>query len=149
MFTEKPADTKLNRIMANGHYVRFGHIQDDVLISEDGSFWTRVNLCCGETVPNAAPEIVPEPVFQEDDVVRFADGNGKMFLWGDVVTIDTMFVQSSSLVDGVEMVETSAHPYTFTLEASKLVKVGSAYDTHYNEAGDEVHTWLPELDEED
>ena len=84
--------------------------------------------------------------FNRDDVVRFADGNGKMHLWGDNVEIDYMFV-SGYAEDG--RVEVTSSPYTFTFEESALVKVGEALDTRYNEEGNEEYIWLPELNETD
>lgn len=84
------------------------------------------------------------PQFKENDVVRFADGNGKMFLWGDTVTIDEMYVKGYA-EDG--RVEVTSSPYTFTLEESALVKVGEMDDMHYDDDGNEVYTWLTELNE--
>lgn len=84
--------------------------------------------------------------FNHDDVVRFADGNGKMLLWGDKVEIDWMQVVGYA-EDG--RVEVTSHPYTFTFEESELVKVGEIHDTVYNEEGNEVYVWLTELNEPD
>lgn len=84
--------------------------------------------------------------FNHDDVVRFADGNGKMLLWGDKVEIDWMQVVGYA-EDG--RVEVTSYPYTFTFEESELVKVGEIHDTVYNEEGNEVYVWLTELNEPD
>ena len=82
-------------------------------------------------------------MFKRDDVVRFADGNGKMHLWGDNVEVDHMFVTDVK-EDG--WVVTEDHPYTFTLRAEELVKVGEKYQTEYRD-GDEIYSWLPELND--
>lgn len=82
--------------------------------------------------------------FQNDDVVRFADGNGKMLLWGDKVEIDWMQVTGYAEDGRVEVV---SYPYTFTFEESELVKVGEIHDTVYNEEGNEVYVWLTELND--
>lgn len=88
--------------------------------------------------------------FKENDVVRFADGNGNMLLWGDKVVIDEMYVKGYA-EDG--RVEVTSYPYTFTFEESALVKVGEMDDTHYEtdpaspNYGNEVYTWLTELNE--
>lgn len=84
--------------------------------------------------------------FQRDDVVRFADGNGKMLLWGDKVEIDWMQVHGY-VEDG--RVEVSSYPYTFTFEESALVKVGEIDDRRYNDEGNEEYVWLTELNEEE
>lgn len=84
--------------------------------------------------------------FSHDDVVRFADGNGKMHLWGDNVEIDYMFVKD---YDEQGRVEVLSDPYHFAFEESALVKVGEALDTRYNEEGNEEYIWLPELNERD
>lgn len=90
--------------------------------------------------------------FQHGDVVRFADGNGKMLLWGDKVEIDWMEVQRYA-EDG--RVEVTSHPYTFTFEESALIKVGQIHDTVYDtdpsspNYGNEVYVWLTELNEPD
>lgn len=95
---------------------------------------------------------VTPPKFEEDDVVRFADGNGKMHLWGDNVEIDEMFVTGYA-EDG--RVEVTSYPYTFTFEEEALVKVGEKYETEYDTDpasdtyGDEIYKWLPELNERD
>jgi hypothetical protein len=97
----------------------------------------------------AADGIEP-PKFAEDDVVRFADGNGKMLLWGDHVEIDYMFVKGYTAEGEVEVV---SDPYTFTFPESALVKVGESLDTEYDtnpespNYGNEVYKWLPELNE--
>jgi hypothetical protein len=83
--------------------------------------------------------------FKHDDVVRFADGNGNMLLWGDKVVIDYMFVKGYAEDGRVEVV---SDPYTFTFPEDELVKVGEAYDTEYGEDGNEHYVWLPELDED-
>lgn len=82
--------------------------------------------------------------FKENDVVRFADGNGNMLLWGDKVVIDEMYVKGYA-EDG--RVEVTSYPYTFTFEESALVKVGEMDDMHYDADGNEVYTWLTELNE--
>lgn len=88
--------------------------------------------------------------FNRDDVVRFADGNGKMLLWGDKVEIDWMQVVGYA-EDG--RVEVTSYPYTFTFDESALVKVGEIYDVAYDtdpdspHYGDEVYVWLTELNE--
>jgi uncharacterized protein YodC (DUF2158 family) len=84
--------------------------------------------------------------FQHGDVVRFADGNGKMLLWGDHVNIDHMFVDGYA-EDG--RVRTAYDNYTFQFPEEDLVKVGNQYDTRYNEEGNEEYIWLPELNETD
>lgn len=84
--------------------------------------------------------------FQRDDVVRFADGNGKMLLWGDKVEIDWMQVHGYA-EDG--RVEVSSYPYTFTFEESALVKVGEIDDRRYNDEGNEEYVWLTELNDEE
>ena len=88
--------------------------------------------------------------FERDDVVRFADGNGKMLLWGDHVEIDWMSVNGYTEDGRFEVVSA---PYTFTFEESELVKVGTLYETRYDtdpdspNYGNEVYVWLPELNE--
>lgn len=82
--------------------------------------------------------------FCHGDVVRFADGNGKMHLWGDNVNVTDMFVDGYT-VDG--LVRTTWDNYTFQIEEAELVKVGHQYDTEYNDEGEEVYIWLPELNE--
>jgi hypothetical protein len=88
--------------------------------------------------------------FERGDVVRFADGNGKMLLWGDKVEIDWMEVQRYA-EDG--RVEVTSAPYTFTFPEEELVKVGEIYDTVYDtdpasaNYGNEVYVWLTELNE--
>lgn len=89
-------------------------------------------------------EGITPPKFAVDDVVRFADGNGKMFLWGDHVEIDYMFVKGYAEDGRVEVV---SDPYTFTFEESELVKVGESLDTEYDSEGNEIYKWLPELNE--
>lgn len=90
--------------------------------------------------------------FNRDDVVRFADGNGKMHLWGDNVEIDWMVVTG---YDEDGRVEVSSHPYTFTFDESALIKVGEIHDMVYDtdpaspNYGDEVYVWLTELNEPD
>jgi hypothetical protein len=90
--------------------------------------------------------------FNRDDVVRFADGNGKMLLWGDKVEIDWMQV-TGYVEDG--RVEVTSYPYTFTFEESALVKVGEIHDVVYDtdpaspNYGNEVYVWLTELNETD
>jgi hypothetical protein len=44
-------DTPFQRRMSEGHYNRVGHQLLGVLVSDDGSIWQTVRLCCGETVP--------------------------------------------------------------------------------------------------
>lgn len=87
-----------------------------------------------------------EQKFKLDDVVRFADGNGKMLLWGDKVEIDWMQVRGYA-EDG--RVEVFSYPYTFTFEESELVKVGELHDTVYNSDGNEEYVWLTELNDEE
>jgi hypothetical protein len=88
--------------------------------------------------------------FKRDDVVRFADGNGKMLLWGDRVDIDWMTVTG---YDEEGRVTTASHPYTFAFPEEALVKVGELYDMKYDEDpsspnyGNEVYVWLTELNE--
>jgi hypothetical protein len=88
--------------------------------------------------------------FKHGDVVRFADGNGKMLLWGDHVEIDWMEVTG---YDGEGRVTTASHPYTFAFPEADLVKVGEINDTVYDtdpsspNYGNEVYVWLTELNE--
>ena len=88
--------------------------------------------------------------FQHGDIVRFADGNGKMLLWGDHVNIDHMFVDGYA-EDG--RVRTAYDNYTFQFPEEDLVKVGNQYDTVYDtdpaspNYGNEIYVWMPELDE--
>ena len=91
--------------------------------------------------------------FKENDVVRFKDGNGKMFLWGDTVEIDWMVVVGYPSEDSVCPI-LSADPYEFTgFSDDVLVKVGELYETRYDtdpaspNYGNEVYVWLPELNE--
>lgn len=84
--------------------------------------------------------------FNHDDVVRFADGNGKMHLWGDNVEIDWMQVVG---YDEEGRVEVTSYPYTFHFAEDALVKVGELHDTVYNEEGNEVYVWLTELNDEE
>jgi hypothetical protein len=48
-------DTAMNRRMARGHELRHGHIQDAKHVTSDGKLWHRVNLCCGDPIPDAVP----------------------------------------------------------------------------------------------
>lgn len=86
--------------------------------------------------------------FKEGDVVRFADGNGKMFLWGDNVEIDWMEVKGYR--EGSTDPVLSSYPYEFTgFSDDVLVKVGEINDTRYNDDGDEEYIWLTELNEKE
>ena len=44
-------DTPFNRRLAEGHRNRTGHEQNAVHVSDDGTLWHRVRLCCDETIP--------------------------------------------------------------------------------------------------
>jgi hypothetical protein len=57
VITIKPNDTRLERIGAAGHRARKGHDQDSRLVSSDGELFERVNLCCGETIPESVPTL--------------------------------------------------------------------------------------------
>src|SRR4030095_9618021 len=86
--------------------------------------------------------------FKADDIVRFADGNGKMFLWGDKVEIDWMIVKGYR--EGSDCPILNADPYEFSgFSDDVLVKVGELYDTSYDDDGNEVYVWLTELNEEE
>lgn len=90
--------------------------------------------------------------FAHDDVVRFADGNGKMLLWGDHVEIDWMTVTGYDSETGRVMV--SSYPYEFQFPESALVKVGELMDMEYctdvdsPHYGNEVYVWLTELNDD-
>lgn len=90
--------------------------------------------------------------FQADDVVRFADGNGKMHLWGDNVEIDWMTVTGYNAETGY--VKVSDSPYFFEFPEEELVKVGEIHDMRYEtdvnspHYGNEVWVWLTELNDE-
>ena len=52
---ESVPETPFNRRMAEGHKNRMGHMMDAVQVSDDGTLWHTVRLCCGETVSETVP----------------------------------------------------------------------------------------------
>lgn len=48
---EAPADNPFNRRMAEGHQFRTGHELNAIQVSDDGTLWHNVRLCCGEEIP--------------------------------------------------------------------------------------------------
>lgn len=55
MYVEQLADTPFNARLARGHKLRKGHELKAVQVSEDGTLWRYVYLCCGETIPDSVP----------------------------------------------------------------------------------------------
>lgn len=46
-------DTPFERRMAQGHRIRLGHELNAVHVSSDGVLWHKVNLCCGDSIPES------------------------------------------------------------------------------------------------